>query len=312
MNSRHELLSRKPFDLYQLHLFRLVATAGSFTQAARSTGLTQSAISRQIQSLEEQLGVLLFTRTTRSVIATSAGQFLLRESGPVLGDVDVLIRRLKEEYGDAPPEVRVGVSRSVSLAYLPGFFSRKASSRSLHTRPVVSRVTHESSTAILNMLEVDQLDVGVLLPPPRFSTRLKITHRFQDAFTFIAHGDRLAAGKIDPAVPEQFLPWLPSQPYLALARSTETGRRLAKWLETQALPIAPSMELDNFDLIINLVALGLGFGLVPQRALAPYNRRKALVRLLLKKRFTRELVVLVRRQRKVPEHVQSFVDNILF
>ncbi|MEI9998841.1 MAG: hypothetical protein WDO13_06580 [Verrucomicrobiota bacterium] len=54
---------------------------------------------------------------------TEAGQFLLRESTPVLGDVDLLLRRLKEEYANAPREVRVGVSRSVSLAYLPGFFA---------------------------------------------------------------------------------------------------------------------------------------------------------------------------------------------
>ena len=72
------------------------------------------------------------------------------------------------------------------------------------------------------------------------------------------------------------------------------------------------MELDNFDLIINLVALGVGVSLVPQRALALYGRRRALVRLPWPKRFARELVVVVRRQRQTPEHIQRFVENILF
>src|ERR1700678_150486 len=123
MSKTHELLTRRPFDLYQLHLFRLVAESRSFTRAAQITVLTQSAITRQIQSIEQQLGLSLLTRTTRSVATTAAGQFLLREPAPLLGDVDVLPRRLKEEYADAPREGRVGVSRSVSLAYLPGFFS---------------------------------------------------------------------------------------------------------------------------------------------------------------------------------------------
>jgi hypothetical protein len=67
MSKAHELLARKPFDLYQLHLFRLVAESGSFTRAAHITGLTQSAISRQVQGIEQQLGLSLFNRTTCSV-----------------------------------------------------------------------------------------------------------------------------------------------------------------------------------------------------------------------------------------------------
>ena len=308
MSKEHELLTRRPFDLYQLHLFRLVAESGSFTRAAQSTGLTQSAITRQIQSIERQLGLSLLTRTTRSVVTTLAGKFLLQESGPVLGDVDVLLRRLREEYSDAPREVRVGVSRSVSLAYLPGFFS--ANVRQGPT--VISRVTHESSQTILASLESDALDVGVLLPPRRLSPRLRITHRFRDAFTFIANADQLAASKVNVKKSAELGRWLESQPWLALQDTTQTGRRLSAWLKSQKLQVRSAMELDNFDLIINLVAVGVGLSLVPQRSLALYARRHSLVRLPWPKRFVRELVVVVRRQRKTPEHIQRFVENILF
>jgi len=308
MNKAHELLSRRPFDLYQLHLFRLVAESSSFTRAAQITGLTQSAITRQIQTIEEQLGLSLLTRTTRSVVTTRAGKFLLQESAPVLGDVDVLLRRLREEYSDAPREVRVGVSRSVSLAYLPGFFS--ANMRQGPT--VISRVTHESSQTILASLESDALDVGVLLPPARLSSRLRITHRFRDAFTFIANADQLAASKVNVKRFAELGCWLEAQPWLALQDTTQTGRRLSAWLKTQKLQVKSAMELDNFDLIINLVAVGVGVSLVPQRSLALYARRHALVRLPWPKRFVRELVVVVRRQRKTPEHIQRFVENILF
>ena len=308
MSKTHELLSRRPFDLYQLHLFRLVVETGSFNRVAQLTGLTQSAITRQMQNIEQQLGLSLLNRTTRSVSTTAAGKFLLQESAPVLGDVDALLRRLKEEYADAPREVRVGVSRSVSLAYLPGFFS--ANVRQGPT--VISRVSHESSQTILASLESDTLDIGVLLPPARLSSRLRITHRFRDAFTLIANGEQLVRSKINVKKPTELARWLEAQAWLALQDSTQTGRRLTVWLRQQKIHVRPAMELDNFDLIINLVALGIGVSVVPQRALALYGQRRALVRLPWPKRFVRELVVVVRKQRQIPAHIQRFVENILF
>jgi DNA-binding transcriptional LysR family regulator len=106
--------------------------------------------------------------------------------------------------------------------------------------------------------------------------------------------------------------WLESQPWLALQDTTQTGHRLTAWLKGQKLQVKPAMELDNFDLIINLVAVGVGVSLVPQRSLALYARRHAIVRLPWPKRFVRELVVVVRRQRQTPEHIRRFVENILF
>jgi DNA-binding transcriptional LysR family regulator len=56
----------------------------------------------------------------------------------------------------------------------------------------------------------------------------------------------------------------------------------------------------------------MGASIVPQRALALYGRRQSLVRLAWPARFVRELVVVVRKQRQTPDHIQRFVENILF
>jgi DNA-binding transcriptional LysR family regulator len=78
------------------------------------------------------------------------------------------------------------------------------------------------------------------------------------------------------------------------------------------LKIEPTMQLDSFDLIITLVALGMGVSFVPIRTLALHGRKKSFVRLKLTDRFERELVVAMRRHRKKPEHLSEFVNNILF
>jgi DNA-binding transcriptional LysR family regulator len=70
--------------------------------------------------------------------------------------------------------------------------------------------------------------------------------------------------------------------------------------------------LAIFGLIINLLALGMGVSLVPVRALALYARKRTPTRLPLPERFVTELVVVVRKHRKTPEHITRFVDNFLF
>ena len=72
-------------DLYDLAAFAVVADKGSFTRAAAVLGMSQSALSHAMKSLEERLGVRLLSRTTRSVSTTEAGETMLRSFAPGTG-----------------------------------------------------------------------------------------------------------------------------------------------------------------------------------------------------------------------------------
>ena len=71
-----------------LYAFLMVARDGSFTKAAGKLGVSQSALSHSIRGLEERLGMLLLTRTTRSVSPTLAGEKEVLVTGAVVGVVD--------------------------------------------------------------------------------------------------------------------------------------------------------------------------------------------------------------------------------
>jgi len=304
----HEYLHTKPFDLYELFLFRLVVHHRSFTRAAKEAGLTQSAITRQIQTLENNLGLVLLERTTRSVHPTPAGEFLFRESARLTGDVEATLLRLREQYSDVPKEVRVGVSRSVSLAHLPGFFHAN-----LRLQPQVNcHVSCQRSPDILAALEANELDLGIISAPPRLPPGLRVTHRIKDEFTLVAPRELAATFRTLPKSRSARTKWLLKQNWLLLEDASHTGRRLRGWMNRQGISIEPVMQLDNFDLIINLVALGMGVSFVPIRALALYGRKRTLQRLPGRDRFVRELVVIVRQHRKIPEHLTQFVANVLF
>lgn len=303
----HRFLNTVPFDLYELALFQLVVKHRSFTKAAEIAGLTQSAITRQMQGVENSLGIDLLERTTRSVRVTPAGEFLFREASRLLGDVDQSLNQLTQQFAGARKEIRVDVSRTIGLAYLPGFFHAN-----LRRLPQIGyRVTCQRSDEILTALEANEQDVGVLCPPSRLPKTLRATHRFADAFALVSSAEffpevqKLSRTKAR-------LEWLMKQNWLLIEERSNTGQQLRSWMKRQGWRIEPTMQLDNFDLIINLVSLGMGLSFVPVRALALYNQRQKLVRVPLPARFTRELVVVVRKHRKLPAHLEQFIANVLF
>jgi DNA-binding transcriptional LysR family regulator len=304
----NDFLATAPFDLYELSLFHLVVKHRSFTKAAEAAGVTQSAITRQMQGMEDSLGIDLLERTTRSVRITKAGEFLFHESTKLLGDVDNSLRRLKEEFANARKEIRIGVSRSIGLAYLPGFFHANLR-RGLK---VGYSVSYQPSSEILTALEANELDLGVLCPPTRLPRTLSVTHRFTDAFTLIAPAELASEFQSLPKSSAARLAWLARQSWLLLEESTNTGRELRRWMNRSGLKVEPTMQLDSFDLIITLVSLGMGVSFVPMRALALYGQKKSLARLSLPDRFARELVVVMRRHRRQPQHLAEFVKNVLF
>ena len=75
-------------DFRELRCFVTVAETGSFTRAGGRLEISQSAVSQQIRSLEESLGTPLFTRRTREVALTQAGNVLLPYARQILAKVD--------------------------------------------------------------------------------------------------------------------------------------------------------------------------------------------------------------------------------
>ena len=75
-------------DWDKLRIFQAVADAGSFTHAGETLKLSQSAISRQIGALEEQLGVMLFHRHARGLILTEQGELLYRTARDMAAKVN--------------------------------------------------------------------------------------------------------------------------------------------------------------------------------------------------------------------------------
>ena len=109
-------------ELRHLRYFAAVAAHGSFSRAANQLHLTQPALSRQVKSLEDEIGVALIVRGQNTISLTSAGEDFYEEAKDILARVDVAIRRIKTRpQGE---KLRIGYVHSLTAGIMPRVVER--------------------------------------------------------------------------------------------------------------------------------------------------------------------------------------------
>jgi DNA-binding transcriptional LysR family regulator len=141
-------------DLYDLAAFAIVAEQGSFTRAAAELGMSQSALSHAIKSLEQRLGVRLLSRTTRSVSTTEAGETLLRSLRPALEDIASGVDAVGALRGRASGTVRITATKhavsTVVMPVLPRFLAS-------HPEIRIDMIVDDNLTDIV----AERIDAGI-------------------------------------------------------------------------------------------------------------------------------------------------------
>ncbi len=147
-------------ELRHLRAFVAVAEELSFTRASRRLHLSQPPLSRQIRSLEEELGVALLQRTSRSVILTAAGHVLLREGKLLLSQAASVMERTKR--AGAP------ISQCVRIGFATGLGDALQTALVRHLKLLPDAEVHFknilSSGQNIALRERD-IDIGLMRPP---------------------------------------------------------------------------------------------------------------------------------------------------
>lgn len=106
-------------ELRHLRSFVVVAEELNFTRAARRLHLTQQALSAQIRQLETRVGTRLFTRTTRKVELTAAGEALLEHARKVLAGAEDAVGAARSAAGEERETLAVGLLATAALEFVP-------------------------------------------------------------------------------------------------------------------------------------------------------------------------------------------------
>lgn len=144
-------------EIWQLNTFRVVAQTLHFTRASEELNLTQSAVSHQIKSLEEELGVKLFTRDKRKISLTPQGQTVLDYANKMLQQIDEMKREIEENRETLKGKLKlVAITRSLDNP----FPQIRKKFNELHNEIKLSFQTVLGTDTMLKKVRSGEADVG--------------------------------------------------------------------------------------------------------------------------------------------------------
>ena len=245
---------RTTLDTHSLQIFISVADTGSFTGAGEQLFLTQPAISKRIAQLEERLGARLFDRIGRQIHLTEAGQALLPRARAVLREMEDISRSITNLSGRVAGKLRIGTSHHIGLHRLPPIlrqFSRQY--------PEVQLDIHfiDSEEAWEGVLHGD-LELGVVTLPPQPDPRVQQTVIWNDPLVLMAAPEH-------PLAQEKKVSLEMLTDYSAILPSpvTFTRRIVEELFRQQSLTLDISMSTNYLETIHMMVAIGLGWSVLP-------------------------------------------------
>ncbi|NKQ51354.1 LysR family transcriptional regulator [Amycolatopsis sp. K13G38] len=247
-------------ELRHLRYFVAVADTCHFGRAAERLHMAQPALSQAIRQLEAELGAPLFTRTTRQVSLTPAGEFFLEEAQRVLGAVEGSVRGVRRIAGGRLGLVRVGFTGTAAFSHLPEI-----------ARTVKRRLPGVALEVHADLLTPDQcdglragsLDLGVLRPPVRGDGIELRALEAEPLILAVPADHRLA---VEPVVS---MADLRAEDFIVYATKDSVVND-AVMRSCQAAGFSPHREHEaaGTAVLLALVAGGLGIAVIPASARA--------------------------------------------
>lgn len=244
-------------DLRQLEMFQAVVETGSFTRAGHRLHVSQSAISRQINLLEEELGVQVLMRSNKQVFLTEAGHKLLKHCRRVFQDIEEAVQDVSETGQLSRGRLRVGGGMSVCTYLLPQILKRY---KTLY--PNVSlRVSTGTSEPTIRQIRNNEIDVGVLTLPVNLHD-LEVESVFKEEMVVAMSPAHALSGKTAVSPKE-----IAETPLILFERGSNTRKVIDGFFEEQELTPHIIMEMENVEIIKPLVEIGLGITIIPYQSI---------------------------------------------
>jgi DNA-binding transcriptional LysR family regulator len=285
--------------LRQMRLFTMVAQELSFTAAATTANITQSALTSSIRALESELGLRLFDRTTRRVRLTAEGQQFLAVTERLLGDIDASLENIRSVAMRTRGHVTLS-SASSFLRYVacPAVAELARS----HPGVTVRLVEQTVDVAVRAVLagEVDFAICGLVVPHAEIASTPVVRDRF---------GVLGAHGNLGPG--PSSLQWSELDPsrYVALASSYGI-RQLIDQARGGTDPLRhPRYEVSSTASLGLLLQEGIGYGIVPAMTAQPLLEQGMVFRPLEGPVLLRELHLIKRKNRGLSPAASALVEQ---
>ncbi len=244
-------------DLRQLEMFQAVVETGSFTKAGQRLHVSQSAISRQINLLEEELGVQVLMRSNKRVFLTEAGKTLLKHCYRIFRDIEEAILAVSQDVQVGRGTLRVGGGMSVCSFLLPQILKEY---KTLYPNIALTVTTGTSEPTILKIRN-NEVDVGVLTLPVE-SQDLDVASVFREEMVVVT-GHNHPLSKEKEVTPEE----IAAMPLILFEQGSNTRKIIDQFFDKHDISPQIIMEMENVEIIKPLVDIGLGITIIPYQAI---------------------------------------------
>lgn len=240
-------------DLRQLRYFTAVVTLGSFSRASAHLHVAQSAISRQVQALEEEVGVSLILRRKPRLQPTEAGSLLMERAAAIIEQVRTL-RDDVREYAEVPKGVlRVGVVPFTSQLFMP----RAVATFVREFTEVHVQIKTAMSGVLLGWLRDDLIDIAAMHSP--WSGMEFACEPLAHSRMVVVLPPARPAGRIGFEVKDRYtLRELAAMPLILTTADNPQRVLLEGAALSHGLALNVVLEADNLGTILSLVEEGVG------------------------------------------------------
>lgn len=245
-------------EIRQLNAFIKVVQLQSFSKAANELGYSQSAISIQIQLLEQELDVRLFDRIGKKVTLTPPGKQFLHYASSILKQINDAQTALGKTEA-LKHTLHIGTIESLCFYKLPAVLQHFYK----HHPQISIKITTSSPAKLIDMMERNLVDMIYILDRPIYNTNwIKVMER-QEYIVFVASSQSHLTKQTDIKLTD-----LLDQPFFLTEKEDNYRYGLEQHLASKGFSITPFLEVGNTEFIMNMIKNNLGFSFLPHFAVA--------------------------------------------
>ena len=285
-------------QIESLKVFCDLAETTSFTKAAQINGVTQSAVSQQISSLETKFATALIERSKKRFTLTKEGETLYKYSKQIVQSYDELRHKIQEIQNVVTGTIKVVTIYSIGLHELPPYLKKF-----LKKHPTVNvSVEYRRATQLYEDIISGMADIGLVAYPQK-DPRLHVTSLAEDMLVLICHPDHPLAQK-----PRVKLSEISSHKFIAFEPDIPTRRAIDKILRDRNVEVDHAMEFDNIETVKRAVEIDAGISIVPRSPVAQEVTKKTIAMVEIEdEQFYRPLAAVHKKSKVLSPAMKEFL-----
>jgi DNA-binding transcriptional LysR family regulator len=285
-------------QIESLKVFCDLAETESYTKAAQINGVTQSAVSQQISSLERVFNSLLIERSKKKFCLTREGKVLYDFGKQIIQTYELLHSQLQELKDVISGTIRIATIYSIGLHNLPPYIKKF-----MKIHPTVNvHVEYRRDNQVYEDVLGNVVDLGLVAYPAK-DGRLEIVPLHKDTLVLICHPQHPLARKKTVK-----LKALAGQKFVGFEPDIPTRRAIDKILKEYGTRTNYVMEFDNIETVKRAVEIDAGISIVPQSTVIQEVANQTLNALQIENgKFCRTLAAIYKRNKVLSTAMKQFL-----